>query len=422
MVSDSFRIGIVSTRLAGTDGVSLESAKWSHVLHDLGHTCFYFAGESDRPADRSRVVEEAHFRHPRIAHIASDLFENKTHRAAETTEAIHELRVRLKQELHTFIADFDIQLLKVENALSLPMNVPLGLALTEVITETNIPTIAHHHDFHWERERYAINAACDFLHAAFPPAIPNICHVVINSYAAAELARRTGMRSLLIPNVMDFDHFPQASSGSREEIRQTLGLAEDEVFLLQPTRVVPRKCIERSIEFARWLDRPASVVVSHSSGDEGDEYARYLTRLANSLDVRLIFGSGVFDYATGRRADGRKVYSLLQAYTCSDLVTYPSRVEGFGNAFLEAVYYRRPLVISGYEIFRRDIEPKGFRVIDTGGFVTDKALDEARQLLSQPELVAEITQHNYELGRRHYSLHVLRDRVATLLEHHFPDL
>ena len=56
----------------------------------------------------------------------------------------------VKRSLHTFIEDFEIQLLKVENALSLPMNVPLGLALTELIAGTNIPTIAHHHDFYWE--------------------------------------------------------------------------------------------------------------------------------------------------------------------------------------------------------------------------------------------------------------------------------
>ena len=53
------RIGFVSTRFAGTDGVSLETAKWAEVLEGLGHTCFYFAGELDRPQERSRLVPEA---------------------------------------------------------------------------------------------------------------------------------------------------------------------------------------------------------------------------------------------------------------------------------------------------------------------------------------------------------------------------
>lgn len=44
-------IGFISTRIAGTDGVSLETEKWAEVLEDLGHTCFYFAGEFDRPQE-----------------------------------------------------------------------------------------------------------------------------------------------------------------------------------------------------------------------------------------------------------------------------------------------------------------------------------------------------------------------------------
>ena len=43
------RIGFISTRFSGTDGVSLETAKWARVLEEMGHTCFYFAGMM-RPA------------------------------------------------------------------------------------------------------------------------------------------------------------------------------------------------------------------------------------------------------------------------------------------------------------------------------------------------------------------------------------
>jgi len=42
----------VATRLAGTDGVSLETAKWTTVLGRLGVACFFFAGEFDRPRER----------------------------------------------------------------------------------------------------------------------------------------------------------------------------------------------------------------------------------------------------------------------------------------------------------------------------------------------------------------------------------
>jgi hypothetical protein len=38
--SKTHRIGFVSTRLAGTDGVSLETDKWERVLAELGYETF----------------------------------------------------------------------------------------------------------------------------------------------------------------------------------------------------------------------------------------------------------------------------------------------------------------------------------------------------------------------------------------------
>jgi hypothetical protein len=57
------------------------------------------------------------------------------------------LRSHLKTQLHDFIDRFNIDLLVVENALTIPLHISLGLSLTETIAETKIPTIAHHHDF-----------------------------------------------------------------------------------------------------------------------------------------------------------------------------------------------------------------------------------------------------------------------------------
>ena len=39
------RVGFISTRLNGTDGVSLEVEKWAKVLTRIGHEIYYCAGE-----------------------------------------------------------------------------------------------------------------------------------------------------------------------------------------------------------------------------------------------------------------------------------------------------------------------------------------------------------------------------------------
>ena len=50
------RVGFVSTRFQGTDGVSLETWKWNEVLTELGYETFFFSGMSDWFPERSMVV------------------------------------------------------------------------------------------------------------------------------------------------------------------------------------------------------------------------------------------------------------------------------------------------------------------------------------------------------------------------------
>jgi glycosyltransferase involved in cell wall biosynthesis len=408
------RIGFISTRLAGTDGVSLETVKWSNILTGLSHQCFYFAGESDWPEERTLLVPEAHFQHPTIKDLNVDLFDDYI-RLPETSQTIQKLRDHLKKHLHEFVRTFNLELLIVENALSLPMNVPLGLALTDLIAETNLPTIAHHHDFTWERARFAVSAADDYLRAAFPPTLRSIHHVVINSFAGRQLALRTGASARLVPNVMDFDSPPPEPDEYGDDLRSELGIAPDKCLLLQPTRIVPRKRIEHAIELVRRLDLECVLVISHSSGDEGTAYENYLRDYANLIGVKALFAYDRIDYQRGQTPDGQKIYALADVYQQAHLVTYPSTVEGFGNAFLETIYYRRPIFMSIYEIFKTDIQPKGFKVIGFQDFITQDCVRHARDVLRDPGLAAEMADHNYELGRRHYSYRTLEKRLVALI-------
>ncbi len=49
-------VGIISTRIAGTDGVSLEIEKWVEVLKRNRFDCFYFAGEVDRDEEIIKAI------------------------------------------------------------------------------------------------------------------------------------------------------------------------------------------------------------------------------------------------------------------------------------------------------------------------------------------------------------------------------
>lgn len=413
----ALRIGFISTRFAGTDGVSLEAAKWVAVLERLGHECFYFAGQADTPPERTRVVPEAFWEHPDIAEIQMDAFSQQT-RPITTSRRIAQLKERLKEQIYLFADEFGLDLLIVQNALSIPMNIPLGLALTEFIAETAFPTIAHHHDFFWERKRFLTNCVWDYLNMSFPPNLPSIRHVVINSSGRHQLGLRAGVPSVLIPNVMDFDNPPAPPDAYVADLRANLNVEAGEYLLLQPTRVVQRKGIEHAIELVHRLSMVgvrSRLVISHASGDEGDSYEQRVREYAALLQVPTRFVANILREQRGTTVDGRKVYTLDDVYLQADLVTYPSTIEGFGNAFLEAIYFRRPIVVNAYSIYAIDIKPKGFNVIEFDGYMTDETVRQTRDLLENPALVQDLAEHNYQLARRYYSYGVLERSLKMLI-------
>ncbi len=212
------RVGFVSTRFAGLDGVSLESAKWAQVLWDYEHTSYWYGGRLDRSAAASFCVPEAFFGHPENQWINQQVW-GKTRRLPLVTERIHKLAEYLKATLYEFVDLYGITIIVIENAVSIPMHVPLGVALAEFLAETRLPAIAHHHDFYWERTRFSVNAVREYLDMAFPPCDPEMQHVVINLAAQEELSRRKGVSSMLIPNVLDFENPQPGDDGYAANIR-----------------------------------------------------------------------------------------------------------------------------------------------------------------------------------------------------------
>jgi glycosyltransferase involved in cell wall biosynthesis len=397
------RIVFVSTRISGTDGVSLEIKKWAEILESMGHDCFYIAGLSDRPADKSIVLPEAHFKHPVIEEINRQSFNNEI-RSPEISSKIREMTWVIKEKLRAGLQQFEADVIVAENCVTIPMNIPLGLAMVETVMETGIGCIAHHHDFVWERERFLVNGVDDYLMAAFPPPLRQMQHVVINSQAASEFSRRTGLSCRVIPNVMDFDHPSDLPDDYSRDFRLSIGLKPDDFLILQPTRVVQRKGIETTIEMIRCLDDSrCKLVITHTAGDEGRAYLERIHNYAELLGVEIIFVEPWISSERGRDAEGRKVYTIWDAYANADLIAYPSTYEGFGNAFLETVYYKKPILANRYSIYRTDIEPCGFRAILIDGFLTDDVLAQVKKVLGDEPYRQEMTELNYEIGSYFFS-------------------
>lgn len=423
MKKEKYHIGFISTRFAGTDGVSLEAAKWGEVLEREGYQCFWYAGLLETPQETSFCVPEAYFAHPENEWINRHIW-GKTKRSPKVTRRIYDLAEYLKKTLYDFVESFEINILIIQNALAIPMHLPLGIAITSFLAETCISAIAHHHDFYWERNRFQINAVPDFLDMAFPPRDVQLQHVVINQNAREQLALRKGVPSLLIPNVLDFDNPPSETPDDwAKDLREEIGLEPEDKLILQPTRVVPRKGIEHSINLLHRLNDPrCKLVVSHPAGDEGSEYQYQLQELADSMGVKIYFFGDRVNYRRRFSCAGKKIYILSDIYQQADLVVYPSIYEGFGNALLEAFYYKKPIIINSYPVWIRDIAPKGFWVPTMQGIVTNALVEEVRLLLEEESYRQELVNFNYELAKKYYSYKILNYSLNTLLNNIYHQL
>ncbi len=414
------RIGFVSTRFHGTDGVSLEASKWAKVFEEeLDHECFWFAGKLDTPDDSSSLCPEAFFEHPSVIPLQENLFSNLSTCSNDLTDSVNALEGVIRNSLEDFVREYAIDLIIPQNVLAMPMHVPMGLAVTNMASE-GLPMIAHHHDFYWERERFLKGCAQHYLDSSFPPKITEkFQHVVINSQAKESLMQRLGLESTVIPNVFDFENPPSNSDDYGNDFRDQFEIEPDEILVLQPTRIVPRKGIELSIELCSRIQKLTKkkicLVVSHLAGDEGMDYYYQLADLSERLGVKVIWAGERIGESRGLNSSGEKLYKLWDVYPHADFVTYPSLYEGFGNALLETFYFSKPVLVNRYPVFKDDIEPCGFKVVSMDGEITNEVVSDTMELILDEGLARQWTQLNYGLCVENFSYKVLKDSLGKIL-------
>lgn len=91
---------------------------------------------------------------------------------------------------------------------------------------------------------------------------------------------------------------------------------------------------------------------------------------------------------------------------------------GSKSIFPEALPFvgtgKLPPLGGSIDIYDTDIRPAGFRVVEMQGAVTDQVVEQTRALVHDRALVREMTDHNFEVGARHFSYEAL-DRLLDRL-------
>lgn len=406
------RIGFITTHLNSVDRVSQECVMWSQVLTDLGHECFFFTGESTHPEERTVVVPEADSRHPDIKLINQEIYDGSS-RSSKTSGTIQALRFHIKQHLHQFIQTFDIRLLIVQNALSLPLNIPLGLALTELIAETGIPTLARHHDFAWERSMFLCSPANDYIRTGFPPKLPSIQHVVATRFHADSLAQRAGVRVLSVPYSMAFEQHPNNDPIPREDLLHTLGIQAEGMLMLDTSPLVPASKIETMLPFMAQLPDPPIFLLTGSQRDNHRGYDQYLRETADLLGISLHFIPEDENQGSGTLENRKRL--LGQCYLHASLVCNMGEIQKAFAGAVEAFFNRLPVLTPGQSILRREFAQSGFQLLSFGSFPDRKAAEGLTKALADQPSIKQMAEYNHELATRHYSLDSLRHKLDHLL-------
>ena len=457
-------IGIFHFQVGRTDGVSLEIDKWKRVLEEMGHTVHLCAG--DLGAAEGILIEEMYHHRPDAQRLNTNTFgqlRDYANEAAYRAE-LYDLAAVIERKIRGFVEEKTIDFLIPQNVWSVAANPAVAIALARVMRDLRLPTLAQHHDFYWERtDGVALTCATaiELADKYLPPRDPLARHVVINSLAQGELYERKGITSTVVPNIFDFDAPTWQPDEYNRDFRARIGLKENDVFILQATRIVARKGIELAVDFVRALARPERRAVLKKRGlydgrpfdddsrivlvlagyTRDDVTGGYVNRLKRKIARAGIDALFIEEMVGGERhtSDGQKVYSLWDTYVFADFVTYPSLWEGWGNQFLEALRARLPLLLFEYPVYQADIKDKGFRVVSLGSEIVGRddpstgsghrlglvqvapqvvaaAADQAVQLLTDGRLRQQTVEHNFQVGRQHYSLEALVGYLARLME------
>lgn len=447
------KIALCHFRVGETDGVSLEMEKWKQSLETLGHEVFFLSG-STAGSLKGYIIDELYYQYAENNKFVFNAYNQlRDYRSMhEFKEDILNFAAKIEEKLEKFIFEYQIDVLVPNNIWSLGWGIPAAIAFANVSKRCDITCIAHHHDFYWERDRYS-HPTCDFIQNIlddyFPPRTANIRHVVINEIAKEQLKIRKGIDSTIVPNVFDFEGMEWKIDEFNSDFKKQIGAGENDIIILQATRITERKAIELAIDVAGELYKPEYIAELRKKGlydgrsfedgkiilvfaglPEADE--KYIQNLYKKAERK---GIQIFDIhnmikAERHNENGRKYYSLWDAYVFADIITYPSILEGWGNQFLEGLFAKKPMVVYEYPVYVTDIKEKGFHIVSLGadhsideeglvkvsGDLIVKAARDCERLLTEAPYRKDYTDHNFELGRRYYSYKSLTELLKGLFQ------
>lgn len=474
MKLSELRIGIIHSLIGKNDGVSIVidqtvKAMSKYMKINIGN--FFFLAAHSSP--RFNAHTDDVFWHKSDAH--KEILTNFNNENTEgLDELIHKNALYAKNVIKKWVDENYIDLIIAHNT-SHPYNfitaVGLGYYIEELREQGIIwpKLMVWWHDSYFERAIFSnpnpvIHKYLKYLPGTYVDSIAFINNKqvelgkkVFRQYNNIKLDKFFETRTTVIPNTADIpwewekaqvgkeqciappqDNYNQSfihDIGLEQQVKSRGFSIADTVFLLQHTRVVPRKKIELAIDLAFELekkfkksgkDKCIALIVSGHSGDEQNAYQHHLRehysekcKAAPQSNVILIFGENNILSHRDIIVD-KKYYKFAEIPSViaarGGLGTYFSDVEGFGNNLLEMISLGLPAVINKYEIYKEEIEKFGFILpaIDNTG-ITKELVDQSYRLLTDMEYRNRVVLHNLKILKENFDHEIIAGKLKPII-------
>jgi len=219
-------------------------------------------------------------------------------------------------------------------------------------------------------------------------------------------------------------------------------------YLLQPTRVIPRKCIHHNLRLIEQLlslqeirrefeENRHRTLILHITGPVPVEHERYLRRILKAYQsvvrslpleianrVFIAFSVGNDSHPT-LEEHGLHNLHIRDIYQLADVVVFPSETEGRGLPLIEAGATGVPILSRRYRPHRVFDEVVGTHLPEEGRIqyipfpghrMTEEIVQKAAEILMQPETVDAMIGHNRKAVLERYSMRALKKTLRHVLK------
>lgn len=449
------KIGICHYRIGGTDGTSIEIDKRRPILEDMGYDVRLIGGYKHNSADY--VIHELEYNRPDIVMIKENAFHKlrEYHTDKEIENDIYYIARKIEEKFLTIHEKEKFDYIFVHNIFSHGLHLPASKAFFDIFKQTQNRWVSFNHDFYFSYPGDLYKPSRKFIKEFVrkylpPPNDPRLKHVVINTIKQAEMLKEKKIKAMVFPDTFTFDE----SEWDRDKYNSTFlkdsCIKENDLIVIQATRLIRRKAIELSIDFVAGLQEQKNKLIGKTlyngkkftedsniifllSGSAEKHELLYLDKLKEECkkrDISALFMGDRIAYERGKTKNGEKIYSLWDSYVYSDLATYPSIGEMWGNQFLESVYTKIPIVLFEYPVFKSDIKSEGYQYISLGDKIDGyrenglvrlskkkikRAVNQAIKVLTQKKETNAFLAKNCKIGEKNHGEKVMRKLLAEIL-------